>query len=133
MCIRDRRYSQEFILKPKDIAITPNDELFLNSIQLILDEHLTDCEFNSETFGKLAKMSRMQLHRKLLAYTGLSTSAFIRSERLKQALQVLQTSDLTISEVAYTVGFSTPTYFMKCFKKTFKKTPSEYLQSIDIQ
>ncbi|HZJ19938.1 MAG TPA: response regulator, partial [Pricia sp.] len=128
-----KRYSQEFILKPKDIAITPNDELFLNSIQLILDEHLTDSEFNSETFGKLAKMSRMQLHRKLLAYTGLSTSAFIRSERLKQALQVLQTSDLTICEVAYTVGFSTPTYFMKCFKKTFKKTPSEYLQSFDIQ
>ncbi len=126
--LRDR-YSQEFILKPKDISITPDDELFLDKIQQILDEHLANPEFNATMFSQKAKMSRMQLHRKLLAYTGLSTSAFIRSQRLKQALQILKTSDLTINEIAYTVGFNTPTYFMKCFKETFKKTPSEYLQN----
>lgn len=125
------RYSQELVLKPKDISISPGDEMFLDKMQHILDEHLSNPEFNSEVFSKKAKMSRMQLHRKLLAYTGLSTSAFIRSQRLKQALQILKTSDLTINEVAYTVGFNTPTYFMKCFKETFDKTPSEYLKSID--
>lgn len=130
--LRDR-YSQELILKPKDISITPGDEIFLDKIQSILDEHLSDPEFNSEAFSKKAKMSRMQLHRKLLAYTGLSTSAFIRSQRLKQALQLLKTSHLTINEVAYSVGFNTPSYFMKCFKETFKKTPSEYLQNIENQ
>ncbi len=127
------RYSQEFIIKPKDIAVTPNDELFLNKIQQILDKHLSNPDFGSETFSKLANMSRMQLHRKLMAYTGLSTTAFIRSQRLKQALNLLKTADLTINEIAYTVGFGTPTYFMKCFKKTFKKTPSEYLQSVNNQ
>lgn len=120
------RYSQELILKPKDISITPGDEIFLDKIQRILDEHLSDSQFNSEAFSKMAKMSRMQLHRKLLAYTGLSTSAFIRSQRLKQAAQLLKTSNLTINEVAYTVGFNTPSYFMTCFKERFKMTPSEF-------
>ncbi|NAS11870.1 hybrid sensor histidine kinase/response regulator transcription factor [Poritiphilus flavus] len=130
--LRDR-YRKEFVLKPKDIAITPGDEAFLNRVQQILDEYLTDPEFNAESFSQKAGMSRMQLHRKLLAYTGLSTSAFIRSQRLNQAINLLKSSDLTISEVAYTVGFNTPRYFMKCFKETFKKTPSEYLQSIVYQ
>lgn len=125
------RYAQEFILKPKNIAITPVEESFLNKIQEILDLHLADPQFSAELFSKKAGISRMQLHRKLLSYTGLSTSAFIRSQRLKQALHILRTSDSTINEIAYTVGFNTPSYFMKCFKETFKKTPSEYLQSID--
>ncbi|NNC70864.1 MAG: helix-turn-helix transcriptional regulator, partial [Flavobacteriaceae bacterium] len=76
-------------------------------------------------------MSRMQLHRKLLAYTGLSTTAFIRSQRLKQALHILQTSDVSVNEVGYAVGFNTPSYFIKCFKETYKKTPLEYLHTID--
>jgi AraC-like DNA-binding protein len=71
----------------------------------------------------------MQLHRKLMAFTGLSTSAFIRSQRLKQAVHILTTSDASINEVAYTVGFNTPSYFIKCFKETYKKTPLEYLES----
>lgn len=124
------RYSQELILKPKDILINTADEIFLDKVQHILDDNLSNPEFNSEAFSKKVKMSRMQLHRKLLAYTGLSTSAFIRSQRLKQAVEILKTTDLTINEVAYMVGFNTPSYFMTCFKETYKKTPSEYLQSI---
>ncbi|SDM14368.1 two-component regulator propeller domain-containing protein [Kriegella aquimaris] len=123
------RYSQELVLEAKDIAITPTDEIFLNRVQRILDEHLSDASFNAAAFGERIGMSRMQLHRKLQAYTGLSTTEFIRSQRLRQAAQILKTTDITINEVAYTVGFNTPSYFIKCFKETYKKTPSEYLQS----
>ncbi len=123
-----QRYSQESFLKPKDIAITPTDELFLNRVQEVMDEYLADSEFNASKFSTLVGMSRMQLHRKLMTYTGLSTSAFIRSQRLKQAVQILKTSDATINEVAYSVGFNTPSYFIKCFKEVYKKTPAEYLQ-----
>ncbi|MEX0289604.1 MAG: two-component regulator propeller domain-containing protein [Flavobacteriaceae bacterium] len=127
------RYSQEVILKAKDIAITPTDEVFINRMQKVLDVCLSDPDFNAARFCKELGMSRMQLHRKLLAFTGLSTTAFIRSQRLKQALQILQTSDASISEIAYAVGFNTPSYFIKCFKETYKKTPSEYLQSSGIE
>jgi len=125
------RYSQELILQAKDIAVTPTDEIFLNRLQKILDDHLTNPDFSTEFFCREIGMSRMQLHRKLLAFTGLSTTAFVRSQRLKQALHILKTSDVSVSEVAYTVGFNTPSYFIKCFKETYKKTPSEFLQTAE--
>ncbi len=125
------RYSQDVVLKAKDIAITPTDEAFLNRLQKVLDERLSEPDFNAASFCKILGMSRMQLHRKLMVFTGLSTTAFIRSQRLKQAVHILQTSDATINEVAYTVGFNTPSYFIKCFKETYKMTPLEYLQNTD--
>ncbi|MCG2461585.1 response regulator [Flavobacteriaceae bacterium F89] len=125
------RYSQEMMLEAKDIAITPTDEAFLNRLQKVLDERLSEPDFNAASFCKILGMSRMQLHRKLLAFTGLSTTEFIRSQRLKQAAHILKSSDATINEVAYTVGFNTPSYFIKCFKETYKMTPSEYLQKTD--
>ncbi|MAU27219.1 MAG: hybrid sensor histidine kinase/response regulator [Muricauda sp.] len=125
------RYSQEVILKAKDIAITPTDELFLEKVQTVMDNQLSDPGFNAKTFASAVGMSRMQLHRKLTAMTGLSTTEFIRSQRLKQALHILKTSDATINEVAYAVGFNTPSYFIKCFKETYKKTPAEFLQETD--
>ena len=124
------RYGRECVLKPMEITVSPADEILLGKFQKILDENLPDPSFNATIFSEKANMSRMQLHRKIKAFTGLTTSAFIRSQRLKQAEHLLQTSDITINEVAYATGFNTPTYFMKCFKETFKKTPSRYLQSL---
>ena len=123
------RYSQEYVLKPTDISLTSTDEAFLNKLQTIIDTDFSNPDFNAATFSKKIGMSRMQLHRKLLAYTGLSTSAFIRSQRLKQAVHILKTSDATVNEVAYTVGFNTPSYFIKCFKEVYHKTPAEYLHN----
>ena len=107
--------------------MTSADEAFLKKVQNVFDQHLVNPEFNAEIFSKHVAMSRMQLHRKMLAYTGLSTSNFIRSQRLKQATTILKSSQYTINEVAYMVGFSTPSYFIKCFKETYGKTPLEYI------
>lgn len=120
------RYQQDLIQLPKDIAITSTDEKFLNRVETLFKTHLTDPSFNAESFSKTIGMSRMQLHRKLIAITGLSTTAFIRSQRLKIAMQLLKASDATISEVAYTSGFNTVSYFIKCFKEIYGETPSEY-------
>ncbi|MDW5290229.1 two-component regulator propeller domain-containing protein [Formosa sp. PL04] len=122
-----QRYKQDSLFKPKEIAVTSADEVFLKKVQNILDQELLNPEFNAETFSKHVNMSRMQLHRKMLAYTGLSTSNFIRSQRLKQATIILKSSQYTINEVAYMVGFSTPSYFIKCFKEMYGQTPLEYL------
>lgn len=123
------KYSQELKLQASDMAITSTDELFLNKVQQLLDEKLNDPQFNAKVFSTHLGMSRMQLHRKLQTYTGLSTTEFIRSQRLKLAAHILKTSDITINEVAYAVGFNTPSYFIKCFKETYKKTPAEYLKA----
>ncbi len=120
-------YSQEYILEAKNIAITPTDEQFLNKVQAIMEQHLSDPQFNATAFCRLVGMSRMQLHRKLQLYTGLSTTAFIRSQRLKQAEQLIRASDLSINEVAYAVGFNTPSYFIKCFREAYDTTPAAYV------
>ncbi|NCO63588.1 MAG: helix-turn-helix domain-containing protein, partial [Flavobacteriia bacterium] len=120
------RYSQEVILKPKDIAFTNLDELFLNKVQIVLDNQLVESSFSVEDFSKAVGMSRMQLHRKIKALTGLSASEFIRSQRLKLAAQLLKQSDINISQVGYSVGFNDHAYFSKCFKDTYKCTPTEY-------
>ncbi len=120
------RYSQEVILKPKDIAITTVDERFLEKVQQVLDKKLTESSFTIEDFSKDVHMSRMQLHRKLKALTGLSASEFLRSQRLKLAVQILLQSDINISEVGYSVGFNDHAYFSKCFKETYNCTPTEF-------
>jgi len=120
------RYSQEIILKPKDISVASKDELFLERVQIILDSKLIESTFSVHEFCEATAMSRMQLHRKLKALTGLATSEFIRSERLKLAAELLKNSDLNISQIGYTVGFNNHAYFSKSFKEAYRCTPSEY-------
>lgn len=120
------RYSQEVVLKPKDIVLPSTDKLFLEKVQQILDKYLSDADFNMETFAFEVGMSRMQLHRKLKGLTGLSASAFIRSHRLSMAAELLARADANISEIGYSVGFSDPSYFAKCFRETFHCTPTEF-------
>lgn len=123
------RYSQEVILRPKDIAITSIDERFLKRVQKVLDDKLVESSFSIENFSKAVGMSRMQLHRKLKALTGLSASEFIRSQRLKLAAQLLKKSEINVSQVGYSVGFNDHAYFSKCFKDMYHCTPTEYLKS----
>ncbi|WP_106792556.1 ATP-binding protein [Aquimarina sp. Aq78] len=120
------RYSQEVFLTPKDITITPMDENFLNKVQKVMDEQLIESSFSVEEFSKAIGMSRMQLHRKLKALTGLTSSEFIRSQRLKLSAQLLKNSDTNVSQVGYAVGFNDHSYFTKCFKEMYQCTPSEY-------
>lgn len=120
------RYQQAVSLNPQDIAITATDEKFLNKLQQILDERLIDPEFNADYFSKEIGMSRMQLHRKLVALTGLSTTMFIKSQRLKHAVILLQNSNANVAEVAYSSGFNSPSYFTKSFKDTYGKSPVDY-------
>ena len=127
--LRDR-YSQEVILKPKDIAITNLDEQFLERVQEVMDNKLTESTFSIQEFSKAVGMSRMQLHRKLKALTGLSSSEFVRSQRLKLAASLLQTSNANVSEIGYQVGFNDPSYFTKCFKEAYGYSPSEYTQNL---
>jgi signal transduction histidine kinase/DNA-binding response OmpR family regulator len=119
-------YSKDIIFKPKDIAVNSTDEVFLQRVKTVLDNNLIESSFNIEEFSNTVGMSRMQLHRKLKALTGLSASEFIRSQRLKLAAQLLKKSDANVSQIGYSVGFNNPGYFSKCFKEMYKLTPLEY-------
>ena len=79
-----------------------------------------------ELFSDMMFVSRSLLYKKLKALVDLSPNDFITVYRLKKALPLLAAKDISVNEVAYSVGFNDPKYFSRVFKKFYKKTPSEY-------
>ena len=120
------QFRKEFLLEPKDINVTSADEKFLKRILEILEQNYANENFTSEEFSQKAGLSRMQLHRKLHALTDQSSSEFIRNFRLKRAMKLLSAKKGNISEIAFEVGFSNPSYFTECFKVLFGFSPSEF-------
>ncbi len=116
---------------PKEIeGLTNNDELFFQKALKIVEKHISDSNFNRDDFCNEIGMSASQLYRKINGITGYSINEFIRIIRLKKAASVLQqNSQLTISELAYMVGFSSPNYFSRAFRAFFGVTPSEYSEN----
>ncbi len=123
-----KHFSQEVILQPSEIEVSSYEQIFLDRLQNVLDEELTNSEFNAERFSVAIGMSRMQLHRKLKALTGFSTSEFIKEQRLKLASKLLKKSNINISDIGYLVGFNQHAYFSTCFKESFGVSPTEYVK-----
>ncbi|UII33030.1 response regulator [Fulvivirga ulvae] len=105
------------------------DRGFFQELVKTIHEHVADESFSPEKLADKMNLSRSQLYKKVKGLTGLSVSILIRNIRLKKASKLLKTQDLSISEVAYEVGFSDPGYFTKCFKEMYSCPPSEYLNS----
>lgn len=118
-------YNKELILKPDDVYVSSIDGKFLKKVKQVVEEYLGDETFNMEKLGEGVGMSRSQIHRKLHALTNQSASQFIRSYRLNRAIDLIRQNAASISEIAYTVGFSDPSYFSKCFHEEFGMTPRE--------
>ena len=123
------KYSREIVLGPSKLPITDIDGNFLMRITKIIEEHISDYKFNADLLSKEIGMSRMQLYRKLRALTDQTVHEFIRNIRLKRAIQLLEQKRMTITEVAYEVGFNDLTYFARCFRKQYDKSPSEYISA----
>jgi signal transduction histidine kinase/ligand-binding sensor domain-containing protein/DNA-binding response OmpR family regulator len=124
-------YSQKILLKPRDITITTMDEKFLSKIMDIVEENLSDSDFDVTSIVDKMNMSHSSVLKKIKALTGVSLVEFVRRHRLNKAAMILQQDKLPITEVAYMTGFSDPKYFSKCFSKQFGKTPTEYCSGFD--
>ena len=97
---------------------------FLNKIITVIHENITQADFGPLQLALHLNLSESQLYRKLKATSGKSPTVFIRSIRLQKAKELIQTTDKTISEVAYDVGFNDPSYFSRAFKDEFGHAPS---------
>ncbi|MGZ2371197.1 hybrid sensor histidine kinase/response regulator transcription factor [Ancylomarina sp. YFZ004] len=122
------KYQKELIINPLNLVFKSEDEKFANTLQEILDKFLPDPEFSVDQFCSETCMSRTQLHRKLKALTGLSATAFIRSQRIKLAVNMMLKPDISISDVCFATGFNDTSYFSKCFKEIQGQTPTEYIK-----
>jgi len=113
---------------PKDITTNSKDAEFLERLIQYVETHIDESEVNINYLAQTLNMSRSTFFRKIKAITGTSGKEFIDSIRLKRAAQLLISSGMNISEVAYSVGHSNPQYFSKWFKAYYKISPSEYIQ-----
>lgn len=116
------------LLKAKQAkGMSERDRLFLEKLQRLLRQHLSDSDFNVEAFGQEIGLSRVQLYRKVKALTGSTVVDLLKQARLHKARELLTTTDKSISEVSYEVGFTAPSYFSKCFREEYGITPTELI------
>lgn len=101
------------------------DKSFLKQLRKIIQENLANSDLSVEQIGDEIGLSRVQLYRKVKALTGYSPVEMLRKARLTRARHLLRTTEKTVSEVAYAVGFSTPSYFSKCYKDEFGENPKK--------
>ena len=109
-------------------AISDLDKGFVSRFKSLVEERMKDAELNVEDLGRNMGMSRVQLYRKLKSLTNYSPNELLRQMRLKKAASLLASSDMTVAEIAYEVGFSSPSYFTKCYKEQFGESPTEFLK-----
>lgn len=109
-------------------SVSQVDKDFADRFRLLIEENLSDSELSVEDLGARMGMSRVQLYRKIKALTNYSPVELLRIARLKKAASLLASSEKTVSEVTYEVGFTSPSYFTKCYKEYFGESPSDFLK-----
>ena len=112
-------------LEIADSHLEDRDKQFLKQLHAIIQKNLSDSEFGVEDIGKQIGLSRVQLYRKVKAMTGSSVVDLLRKARLAKAKRLLESRSMSVSEVAYDVGFSAPSYFTKCFKDEYGILPGD--------
>jgi signal transduction histidine kinase/DNA-binding response OmpR family regulator len=123
------RFSRPIVLKPSEMGVTPMDEAFLQKVLSVVQANLADPDFDVVRLGREVGLSRSQLHRKLRALTNQSPTLLIRSIRLQRAAEMLRQKGGSVAEIAYRVGFSSQTYFAKCFREELGCAPKEYARN----
>ena len=124
------KYHRIVTLQPHHEEIEDPNNKFLRRLMNLMEANINDPDFNVAKLVTEIGMSRPVLFRKIKMLTGLSVIDLIRSTRLKKAEMLLKQKKMTISEVAFTVGFNDPKYFSKSFRSQFGKNPTEYVESL---
>lgn len=104
------------------------DKNFVEKFKALIEEKMGDSGLNVEDLGKDMGLSRVQLYRKIKSLTNYSPNELLRIARLKKAASLLASSEMTVAEVGYEVGFSSPSYFTKCYKEQFGESPTDFLK-----
>lgn len=124
-----RYYYTNNIHKIEDENFGSSDQEFISKLNKLIRDNIGDSSFTVEDLASHLSLSRVQLYRKVKALLGLSVSDYINNIKLEKAKELLKTSGLNISEVAYATGFSSPNYFSTAFKNKYGLSPKDYKQS----
>lgn len=115
----------------QEVHLSNPEQAFVTRAKETIMQHLSDADYDREAFAKDMAMGESTLYNKVKATTGQTVIAFITSIRMKEAQRIIQSNpNILISDVAIQVGFNTPKYFSKCFKKEFGVFPKEYAEKL---
>jgi signal transduction histidine kinase/DNA-binding response OmpR family regulator len=124
-----KRFTREVLLNPQQIENPGTDEKFLQKLMTIIESELDNPDFDVTMIVEKIGMSKTVLYKKVNALINISIADLIKTVRLKKAALLLETNQISIAEVAFSVGFNDRKYFSKEFKKLFQMSPSEYIAS----
>lgn len=111
--------------EPMEAVSQSAESQFVEKFRTIIQANLGNSELNVETISHEMGISRAQLYRKIKSITGISPNDIVRETRMRRADRLLETTDKSVSEIAYEVGFSSPSYFTKCYREFFGRTPNK--------
>lgn len=125
-------YEESILSHPsqENEELTVRESLLVQQLKEAVEVNYTDPEFNVDKLAAALDLSRSSLNRKIREILHTTANNYIREVRLEKAEELLRTSSLQINEICYKVGFQTPSYFIKCFKNKYEKSPYEYAKSI---
>lgn len=133
--IENREKLKEYFKKnltfgEKKENLTEIDKSLMSKFRQIVEESITDSELSVDAIGLELGMSRVQLYRKIKSLTNYAPNELVRNIRLKKAEHLIISSNKNISEIAYETGFSSPSYFSKCFKEYFNESPTDFMNRV---
>jgi AraC-like DNA-binding protein len=124
------RYVRDSHVAAMDLVHSEKDKEFMEKLLSVIDSQLTNPEFDIEWLCGEMGMSRTKLYQKIKNISQQSIGDFIRTVRLKRAVQIMTHEDVSLTEVMYRIGIQTQSYFSKAFRKEFGKTPTQFMQEI---
>lgn len=113
-------------INPSQPQIIPSDKIFIQQLIRFMEQNMDNANLTIDDMAEFMNQSRSIFYRKIKSILGVSPIDFIRKIRIKRAVQLIESDEYTLSQIAYMTGFSDPKYFGKCFKKETGKNPSEY-------
>ena len=120
-------YATSPFLQQESVSISKADEEFMHRLEKVIQEHMTDSDFDLNVLASEMYMGRTKLNHKIQGLFNLTPNNYIKVERLKRAAQLLKQGEMKINEVCYMVGFNTPGYFTQCFQKQFGISPKDFI------
>ena len=121
----EEQQTHEDVAKEEETNASPVEGTFISHFREVVETRLGDSDLSVDDLASAMNLSRVQLYRKVKAMTGSSPVELLRTARLNRAYQILLTTDKSVSEVAYAVGFTAPSYFTKCFKEAYGMVPGD--------
>jgi AraC-like DNA-binding protein len=113
----------------EDSGLSSRDIVFLQELSRTMENNYSNPDFGVEDLANMLNISRSSLNRKMRDILNTTANNYIRDKKIEKAEELLRTSTMQVNEICYKVGFTTPSYFIKCFRKKYGMSPNEYANS----